>query len=148
MKSERSGAHTQVDEASHSRTQGSALCCLEISSGGQEIKMSDLRHINLNTMETARPMEKLLENLNSVLQALNKTLNSPPCQPNPRLNETTFKLEKPNRDDNAYIFIIFVMFLFAVTVGSLILGYTRSKKVDKRSDPYHMYIKNSRISVI
>ncbi|XP_069825579.1 potassium voltage-gated channel subfamily E member 3 [Dendropsophus ebraccatus] len=99
-------------------------------------------------METARPMEKLLENLHSVLQAINKTLNNPPCQPHPRSNETAFKLEKPNRDDNAYIFIIFVMFLFAVTVGSLILGYTRSKNVDKRSDPYHVYIKNSRVSVI
>ncbi|XP_075706011.1 potassium voltage-gated channel subfamily E member 3 [Rhinoderma darwinii] len=99
-------------------------------------------------METAKPMEKLLENLHTVLLAINKTLNSPPSQPNPKLNETTSKLDKPNRDDNAYIFIIFVMFLFAVTVGSLILGYTRSKNVDKRSDPYHVYIKNSRVSVI
>ncbi|KAG8536267.1 hypothetical protein GDO81_026782 [Engystomops pustulosus] len=99
-------------------------------------------------METTKPMEKLLENLHSVLQAINKTLNSPPCQPNLQLNETTSKVERPDRDDKAYIFIIFVMFLFAVTVGSLILGYTRSKKVDKRSDPYHMYIKNSRVSVI
>ncbi|KAM4045548.1 potassium voltage-gated channel subfamily E member 3 [Anomaloglossus baeobatrachus] len=99
-------------------------------------------------METARPMEKLLENLHSVLQAINKTLNNPPCQPNAELNKTTSNLEKLNRDDNAYIFIIFVMFLFAVTVGSLILGYTRSKNVDKRSDPYHVYIKNSRVSVI
>ncbi|XP_075054425.1 potassium voltage-gated channel subfamily E member 3 [Mixophyes fleayi] len=99
-------------------------------------------------METSRPMERLLENLNTVLQAINKTLNSPPYQPNPQLNETSAKLDKPNKDDNAYIFIVFVMFLFAVTVGSLILGYTRSKKVDKRSDPYHIYIKNSRVSVI
>ncbi|XP_063806994.1 potassium voltage-gated channel subfamily E member 3 [Pseudophryne corroboree] len=100
-------------------------------------------------METARPMEKLLENLHTVLQAINKTLNSPPYQPeDPQLNETSAKLDKPNKDDNAYIFIVFVMFLFAVTVGSLILGYTRSKKVDKRSDPYHVYIKNSRVSVI
>ncbi|XP_040278464.1 potassium voltage-gated channel subfamily E member 3 [Bufo gargarizans] len=99
-------------------------------------------------METERPMEKLLENLHTVLQAINKTLNSPPCQPDLKLNETTLKLEKHNRDDKAYIFIIFVMFLFAVTVGSLILGYTRSKNVDKRSDPYHVYIKNSPVSVI
>ncbi|XP_073404610.1 potassium voltage-gated channel subfamily E member 3 isoform X2 [Dendrobates tinctorius] len=106
---------------------------------------SSLTVHNPNTMETARPMEKLLENLHSVLQAINKTLNNPPCQPDTELNQTTSKL---NRDDNAYIFIIFVMFLFAVTVGSLILGYTRSKNVDKRSDPYHVYIKNSRVSVI
>ncbi|XP_018426398.1 PREDICTED: potassium voltage-gated channel subfamily E member 3 [Nanorana parkeri] len=93
-------------------------------------------------------MEKLLENLNTVLQAINKTLNNQPCQPDEHHNVTGFKVEKPNKDDNAYIFIIFVMFLFAVTVGSLILGYTRSKTVDKRSDPYHVYIKNSRVSVI
>lgn len=45
------------------------------------------------------------------------------------------------------LYILFVMTLFAVTVGSLILGYTRSRKVDKRSDPYHVYIKN-RVSMI
>ncbi|MEE6473299.1 hypothetical protein FKM82_009935 [Ascaphus truei] len=99
-------------------------------------------------METQGPMEKLLENLHHVLKALNKTLNSLPCQTNPQLNQTNTRLDPTNKDDNAYIFILFVMFLFAVTVGSLILGYTRSKKVDKRSDPYHVYIKNNRASVI
>ncbi|NP_001082346.1 potassium channel, voltage gated subfamily E regulatory beta subunit 3 S homeolog [Xenopus laevis] len=99
-------------------------------------------------METARPMEKLLENLHNVLLAINKTLNSLPCQPDPQGNHTDAKANKEHRHDNAYIFILFVLFLFAATVGSLILGYTRSKKVDKRSDPYHVYIKNNRISVI
>ncbi|KAM5181890.1 potassium voltage-gated channel subfamily E member 3 [Mantella aurantiaca] len=98
-------------------------------------------------METNVTMERLLENLHTVLQAINKTLSNPPCPPDAQLNNAT-KLDKPNKDDNAYIFIIFVMFLFAVTVGSLILGYTRSKNVDKRSDPYHVYIKNSGVSVI
>nr|XP_025971110.1 potassium voltage-gated channel subfamily E member 3 [Dromaius novaehollandiae] len=54
---------------------------------------------------------------------------------------------RPGRNDNAYMYILFVMTLFAATVGSLILGYTRSRKVDKRSDPYHVYIKN-RVSMI
>ncbi|NWY00742.1 KCNE3 protein, partial [Nothoprocta ornata] len=49
--------------------------------------------------------------------------------------------------DNAYMYVLFVMTLFAATVGSLILGYTRSRRVDKRSDPYHVYIKN-RVSMI
>uniref|UniRef100_A0A8C5M078 Potassium voltage-gated channel subfamily E regulatory subunit 3 n=1 Tax=Leptobrachium leishanense TaxID=445787 RepID=A0A8C5M078_9ANUR len=98
-------------------------------------------------MEPPTPMERLLENLNSVLQALNKTLNSQPCQTDTHVNRTDAGYNP--KDDNAYIFILFVMFLFAVTVGSLILGYTRSRKVDKRSDPYHVYIKNSsRVSVI
>ncbi|XP_072256882.1 potassium voltage-gated channel subfamily E member 3 isoform X2 [Pyxicephalus adspersus] len=99
-------------------------------------------------MENNFTMSRLLENLHTVLQAINKTLNNLPCQSEVQHNITSTKLEKPNKDDNAYIFIIFVMFLFAVTVGSLILGYTRSKNVDKRSDPYHVYIKNSRVSVI
>ncbi|XP_025897348.1 potassium voltage-gated channel subfamily E member 3 [Nothoprocta perdicaria] len=51
------------------------------------------------------------------------------------------------RHDNAYMYVLFVMTLFAATVGSLILGYTRSRRVDKRSDPYHVYIKN-RVSMI
>ncbi|XP_053312627.1 potassium voltage-gated channel subfamily E member 3 [Spea bombifrons] len=97
-------------------------------------------------MASPTPMERLLENLHSVLQALNKTLNGQPCQSDAQLNKTSTRLAE--KDDNAYIFILFVMFLFAVTVGSLILGYTRSKKVDKRSDPYHVYIKNNRVSVI
>ncbi|XP_062442322.1 potassium voltage-gated channel subfamily E member 3 [Rhea pennata] len=54
---------------------------------------------------------------------------------------------RPGRHDNAYMYILFVMTLFAATVGSLILGYTRSRKVDKHSDPYHVYIKN-RVSMI
>ncbi|XP_063297119.1 potassium voltage-gated channel subfamily E member 3 [Pelobates fuscus] len=96
-------------------------------------------------MESPTPMERLLENLNSVLQALNKTLNSQPCQSDKHVNKTI----NNTKNDNSYIFILFVMFLFAVTVGSLILGYTRSKKVDKRSDPYHVYIKNNtKLSVI
>uniref|UniRef100_A0A674JBM0 Potassium voltage-gated channel subfamily E regulatory subunit 3 n=1 Tax=Terrapene triunguis TaxID=2587831 RepID=A0A674JBM0_9SAUR len=48
---------------------------------------------------------------------------------------------------HAYMYILFVMILFAATVGSLILGYTKSRRVDKRSDPYHVYIKN-RVSMI
>ncbi|KAG8453188.1 hypothetical protein GDO86_004850 [Hymenochirus boettgeri] len=99
-------------------------------------------------METSRPMERLLENLHSVLQALNKTLNNWPYQPDPRGNHTDIKVDKTNKHDNAYIFILFVLFLFAATVGSLILGYTRSNNIDKRSDPYHVYIKNNRISII
>ncbi|XP_067145700.1 potassium voltage-gated channel subfamily E member 3 [Apteryx mantelli] len=74
--------------------------------------------------------------LHAVLRALNQTLQGG--------REAG---GRPGRDDNAYMYILFVMTLFAATVGSLILGYTRSRKVDKRSDPYHVYIKN-RVSMI
>ncbi|XP_060091197.1 potassium voltage-gated channel subfamily E member 3-like [Heteronotia binoei] len=81
--------------------------------------------------------------LDSVLRALNQTLQHPePCAQEKNLG----------RDDedekNAYMYILFVMILFAITVGSLILGYTRSRKEeDKQSDPYRVYIQE-RVSMI
>lgn len=117
------------------------------SAGHIDVRPRPVRVIP-DVMDKNFTMERLLENLNTVLHAINKTLNNLPCQTEAQQNVTSSKQVNSNKDDNAYIFIIFVMFLFAVTVGSLILGYTRSKKVDKRSDPYHIYIKNSRVSVI
>ncbi|KAM6173533.1 potassium voltage-gated channel subfamily E member 3 [Erethizon dorsatum] len=105
-------------------------------------------------METTNGTETWYESLHAVLKALNATLhNNLLCRPGPQLgpgpdNQTEERRASlPGRDDNSYMYILFVMFLFAVTVGSLILGYTRSRKVDKRSDPYHVYIKN-RVSMI
>ncbi|XP_005379977.1 PREDICTED: potassium voltage-gated channel subfamily E member 3 isoform X4 [Chinchilla lanigera] len=105
-------------------------------------------------METTNRTETWYESLHAVLKALNATLhNNLLCRPGPQLgpgpdNQTEERRASlPGRDDNSYMYILFVMFLFAVTVGSLILGYTRSRKVDKRSDPYHVYIKN-RVSMI
>ncbi|KFO24031.1 potassium voltage-gated channel subfamily E member 3 [Fukomys damarensis] len=107
-------------------------------------------------METTNGTETWYESLHAVLKALNTTLhNNLLCRPGPdpelrpRLDDQTEERRSslPGRDDNSYMYILFVMFLFAVTVGSLILGYTRSRKVDKRSDPYHVYIKN-RVSMI
>ncbi|NXY08980.1 KCNE3 protein, partial [Pteruthius melanotis] len=92
------------------------------------------------------------QSLQAVLNALNQTLHGA----NPCLGESPASTEgatrsghagHAGRNDNAYMYILFVMTLFAATVGSLILGYTRSRKVDKRSDPYHVYIKN-RVSMI
>ncbi|KAM5247968.1 potassium voltage-gated channel subfamily E member 3 [Ctenodactylus gundi] len=107
-------------------------------------------------MATTNGTETWYESLHAVLKALNATLhNSLLCRPGPGPgpgpqpdNQTEVQqASPPGRDDNSYMYILFVMFLFAVTVGSLILGYTRSRKVDKRSDPYHVYIKN-RVSMI
>ncbi|KAM5223666.1 potassium voltage-gated channel subfamily E member 3 isoform 1-T1 [Hipposideros larvatus] len=97
-------------------------------------------------METTNGTKAWYESLHAVLKALNATLHSNLlCWPDNLTVERQTSL--PGRDDNSYMYILFVMFLFAVTVGSLILGYTRSRKVDKRSDPYHVYIKN-RVSMI
>ncbi|XP_037695037.1 potassium voltage-gated channel subfamily E member 3 [Choloepus didactylus] len=105
-------------------------------------------------METTNGTETWCKSLHAVLKALNATLHNnllrqPGPGPGPGLDNQIEeqRASLPGRDDNSYMYILFVMFLFAATVGSLILGYTRSRKVDKRSDPYHMYIKN-RVSMI
>ncbi|NXK69496.1 KCNE3 protein, partial [Sylvietta virens] len=90
--------------------------------------------------------------LQAVLAALNQTLHGAiPCPGQPAAGTAGptrgGHAGHAGRNDNAYMYILFVMTLFAATVGSLILGYTRSRKVDKRSDPYHVYIKN-RVSMI
>lgn len=103
-------------------------------------------------METSNGTETWYMSLHAVLKALNTTLHShllcrPGPGPGPDNQTEDRRASLPGRNDNSYMYILFVMFLFAVTVGSLILGYTRSRKVDKRSDPYHVYIKN-RVSMI
>lgn len=40
----------------------------------------------------------------------------------------------PDRDDNSHLHILFIIFLFAATVRSLIVGYTHCRKV------YHMCV--------
>uniref|UniRef100_A0A8C4UUH3 Potassium voltage-gated channel subfamily E member 3 n=2 Tax=Falco TaxID=8952 RepID=A0A8C4UUH3_FALTI len=105
-------------------------------------------------MEEDNRTETWHRSLQAVLNALNQTLHGVILCPTDRPATTTATARnasarpgRPGRNDNAYMYILFVMTLFAATVGSLILGYTRSRKVDKRSDPYHVYIKN-RVSMI
>ncbi|XP_042648869.1 potassium voltage-gated channel subfamily E member 3 isoform X2 [Tyto alba] len=107
-------------------------------------------------MEEDNQTETWHRSLQAVLNALNQTLHGVVLCPADRPATTTVtaaarnasaRAGRPGRNDNAYMYILFVMTLFAATVGSLILGYTRSRKVDKRSDPYHVYIKN-RVSMI
>ncbi|XP_005379975.1 PREDICTED: potassium voltage-gated channel subfamily E member 3 isoform X1 [Chinchilla lanigera] len=136
----------------HITSHGLALnCCTDLTC--RESCSSSLALISV-AMETTNRTETWYESLHAVLKALNATLhNNLLCRPGPQLgpgpdNQTEERRASlPGRDDNSYMYILFVMFLFAVTVGSLILGYTRSRKVDKRSDPYHVYIKN-RVSMI
>ncbi|NXT82287.1 KCNE3 protein, partial [Zapornia atra] len=104
-------------------------------------------------MEEENRTETWHQSLQAVLNALNQTLHGAILCPADRTtatattHNTSTRVSRPGRNDNAYMYILFVMTLFAATVGSLILGYTRSRKVDKRSDPYHVYIKN-RVSMI
>ncbi|XP_057277172.1 potassium voltage-gated channel subfamily E member 3 [Pezoporus wallicus] len=105
-------------------------------------------------MEEHNQTETWHRSLQAVLDALNQTLHGIPLCASDRAagaavtrSSSSSSSARPGRDDNAFLYILFVMTLFAATVGSLILGYTRSRKVEKRSDPYHVYIKN-RVSMI
>lgn len=103
-------------------------------------------------MDENNRTESWHQSLRAVLDALNQTLHGAlPCPGEASASAAGAtrggRAGHAGRNDNAYMYILFVMTLFAVTVGSLILGYTRSRKVDKRSDPYHVYIKN-RVSMI
>ncbi|XP_025030749.1 potassium voltage-gated channel subfamily E member 3 [Python bivittatus] len=92
-------------------------------------------------MMSGNQTESWSQKLEVMLRALNRTLSR--VDPCPHLG----KEDKEEKDSYAYMYILFVMILFALTVGSLILGYTRSREVDKQSDPYHVYIKN-RVTMI
>lgn len=95
------------------------------------------------TMTLGNLTESWLHRLDSLLKALNQTLRH--GQESCPLHASH---DAEGKENYAYMYILFVMILFAMTVGSLILGYTRSRKeVDKQSDPYHVYIKN-RVSMI
>ncbi|KAK9402664.1 potassium voltage-gated channel subfamily E member 3 [Crotalus adamanteus] len=85
--------------------------------------------------------ETWFQMLEVMLKALNRTVSR--MEPCPRLSNA----DEEEKDSYAYMYILFMMLLFALTVGSLILSYTRSREVDKPSDPYHMYIKN-RVTMI
>ncbi|XP_051464777.1 potassium voltage-gated channel subfamily E member 3 isoform X2 [Apus apus] len=105
-------------------------------------------------MEEENQTETWHRSLQALLNALNQTLHGAVLSPADRPaasaavpRNASARAGRPGRHDNAYMYILFVMTLFAATVGSLILGYTRSRKVEKRSDPYHVYIKN-RVSMI
>ncbi|XP_069468723.1 potassium voltage-gated channel subfamily E regulatory beta subunit 5 [Ambystoma mexicanum] len=47
--------------------------------------------------------------------------------------------EEP-RGEDAYLYILLIMIFYAVLAGGLILAYTRSRKQESKSDPYHLYI--------
>ncbi|NXY84729.1 KCNE3 protein, partial [Alcedo cyanopectus] len=100
-------------------------------------------------MEEDNQTETWHQSLQAVLNAINQTLHGVILCPTDRPAAAAAREagSRAGRHDNAYMYILFVMTLFAATVGSLILGYTRSRRVDKRSDPYHVYIKN-RVSMI
>ncbi|XP_061454859.1 potassium voltage-gated channel subfamily E regulatory beta subunit 5 [Rhineura floridana] len=42
--------------------------------------------------------------------------------------------------DDAYLYILLIMIFYGCLAGGLILAYTRSRKLESKHDPYHLYI--------
>ncbi|KAJ7310211.1 hypothetical protein JRQ81_007105 [Phrynocephalus forsythii] len=43
-------------------------------------------------------------------------------------------------EDDAYLYILLIMIFYGCLAGGLILAYTRSRKLESKRDPYHLYI--------
>uniref|UniRef100_A0ABM5EW79 Potassium voltage-gated channel subfamily E regulatory beta subunit 5 n=1 Tax=Pogona vitticeps TaxID=103695 RepID=A0ABM5EW79_9SAUR len=46
----------------------------------------------------------------------------------------------PAAEDDAYLYILLIMIFYGCLAGGLILAYTRSRKLESKHDPYHLYI--------
>ncbi|CAH2315441.1 potassium voltage-gated channel subfamily E regulatory beta subunit 5 [Pelobates cultripes] len=77
---------------------------------------------SLNCSDTSRLRILLTQLLNELAQA----------------NSTSPSTD--NDTDDAYLYILLIMIFYACLAGGLILAYTRSRKVESKNDPYHMYI--------
>ncbi|XP_024058500.1 potassium voltage-gated channel subfamily E regulatory beta subunit 5 [Terrapene carolina triunguis] len=42
--------------------------------------------------------------------------------------------------DDAYLYILLIMIFYGCLAGGLILAYTRSRKLESKHDPFHLYI--------
>uniref|UniRef100_A0A8C6XUA3 Potassium voltage-gated channel subfamily E regulatory subunit 5 n=1 Tax=Naja naja TaxID=35670 RepID=A0A8C6XUA3_NAJNA len=47
---------------------------------------------------------------------------------------------RPPGEDDAYLYILLIMIFYGCLAGGLILAYTRSRKLESKHDPYHLYI--------
>ncbi|XP_054851775.1 potassium voltage-gated channel subfamily E regulatory beta subunit 5 [Eublepharis macularius] len=62
-------------------------------------------------------------------------------------NGSSLALEPPGAgapakraEDDAYLYILLIMIFYGCLAGGLILAYTRSRKLESKHDPYHLYI--------
>ncbi|XP_039204644.1 potassium voltage-gated channel subfamily E regulatory beta subunit 5 [Crotalus tigris] len=49
---------------------------------------------------------------------------------------------RPPGEDDAYLYILLIMIFYGCLAGGLILAYTRSRKLESKHDPYHLYIES------
>uniref|UniRef100_A0A670XV68 Potassium voltage-gated channel subfamily E regulatory subunit 5 n=1 Tax=Pseudonaja textilis TaxID=8673 RepID=A0A670XV68_PSETE len=47
---------------------------------------------------------------------------------------------RPPGENDAYLYILLIMIFYGCLAGGLILAYTRSRKLESKHDPYHLYI--------
>ncbi|XP_053329127.1 potassium voltage-gated channel subfamily E regulatory beta subunit 5 [Spea bombifrons] len=81
--------------------------------------------VDMNCSDTARLKTLLTQLLKDLAQA----------------NGTTTHTDSNDTDD-AYLYILLIMIFYACLAGGLILAYTRSKKMESKTDPYHLYIES------
>ncbi|XP_067327671.1 potassium voltage-gated channel subfamily E regulatory beta subunit 5 [Anolis sagrei] len=65
--------------------------------------------------------------------------NSSPSLPSPLPPEAGSSAQAGTEDD-AYLYILLIMIFYGCLAGGLILAYTRSRKLESKHDPYHLYI--------
>lgn len=58
--------------------------------------------------------------------------------PGPRASSSP--AARPPAEDDAYLYILLIMIFYGCLAGGLILAYTRSRKLESKHDPYHLYI--------
>ncbi|XP_008112892.1 potassium voltage-gated channel subfamily E regulatory beta subunit 5 [Anolis carolinensis] len=65
--------------------------------------------------------------------------NSSPILPSP-LPPKAGSSAQAGTEDDAYLYILLIMIFYGCLAGGLILAYTRSRKLESKHDPYHLYI--------
>lgn len=62
--------------------------------------------------------------------------------PGPSASASSRPAARPPGEDDAYLYILLIMIFYGCLAGGLILAYTRSRKLESKHDPYHLYIES------
>ncbi|KAM8952504.1 potassium voltage-gated channel subfamily E regulatory beta subunit 5 [Pelodytes ibericus] len=83
----------------------------------------------------------LLEGLNCTDKSRLRDLLTQLLQELAQVNGTSARSDDDDTDD-AYLYILLIMIFYGCLAGGLILAYTRSRKQESKTDPYHLYIES------
>ncbi|KAL8181101.1 UNVERIFIED_CONTAM: hypothetical protein K2H54_047485 [Gekko kuhli] len=116
---------------------------LQTLPGSRRVARRRRRPRAMNCSE-GRRLQRLLSRL---LQELRGGVGgaAPPNGSSPALDPTggaPAAASAPSRraGDDAYLYILLIMIFYGCLAGGLILAYTRSRKLESKHDPYHLYI--------